>query len=90
MKNGVEIEDYVSGKAEVKILKIDKEKNISRIQITIHEGRNREVRKMCEAIGKSVIALHRSRIGTLDVKDLKIGEWRYIEKSEIESKVLKK
>ena len=83
LENGVEIEDYISGKAIVKILKIDEQKNISRLQITIHEGKNREVRKMCEAIGKNVIALHRVKIGNLDVKDLKIGEWRYLEKDEI-------
>ena len=52
LENGVEIEDYTSGKAKVRILKIDKEKDISRIEITIHEGKNREVRKMCAAIGK--------------------------------------
>ncbi len=52
LKNGVKIEDYVSGKAKVRILKIDKEFNKSRIEITIHEGKNREVRKMCNAIRK--------------------------------------
>ena len=62
------------GKAKVKILKIDEEKDISRIQITIHEGKNREVRKMCEAIGKRVLALHRCKIGNLQVKGLKIGQ----------------
>ena len=67
-----------------KILKIDKEKNNSRIQITIHEGKNREVRKMCESINKKVLSLHRSKIGNIDVKDLKIGTWRYLNKNEIE------
>lgn len=80
---GVQIEDYISGRAKVKILKIDKEKKISRIEITIHEGKNREVRKMCEAIGKKVIALHRSRINQINVKDLKIGEWRYLTDKEV-------
>ena len=47
LENGVEIDDYISGKAKVKILKVDKENNISRLKITIHEGKNREVRKMC-------------------------------------------
>ena len=84
LKNGVEIEDYISGKAKVKILKIDKEKNISRLEITIHEGKNREVRKMCEAIDKKVLALHRSRIGNLNVKDLKLGTWRYLKTREIQ------
>ena len=59
-------------------------KNISRIQITIHEGKNREVRKMCAAIGKRVLALHRCKIGNLGVKDLKLGTWRYLTKKEVE------
>lgn len=84
LEKGVKIEDYITKRAKVKILKIDNEKNISRIQITIHEGKNRQVRKMCEAVGKKVLALHRAKIGSIDVKDLKIGEWRYLSKKEIE------
>lgn len=83
LEKGVKIEDYVTSPAKVKILKIDKEKDISRIEITIHEGKNRQVRKMCEAIGKKVLALHRSKIGNLTVKDLKLGTWRYLKKSEL-------
>jgi len=83
IRNGIEIEDYITKEAKVKILKIDKEKDISRIQITIHEGKNRQVRKMCEAIGKKVLALHRSKIGNIDVKDLKLGTWRYLKKEEV-------
>ena len=75
---------YKTGKAKVKILKIDEEKSISRLQITIHEGKNREVRKMCEAIGKKVIALHRAQIGNITVKDLPLGKWRYLKQSEID------
>lgn len=72
------------GKAKVRILKIDEEKNISRLEITIHEGKNREVRKMCNAIDKKVLALHRSKIGHIDVKDLKLGQWRYLRKDEVD------
>ena len=60
LKKGVDIGDYITRPAQVKIMKIDEEKNISRIEITIHEGKNRQVRKMCEAIDKKVLALHRS------------------------------
>ena len=84
LRSGVELDDgYITKPAKVKILKIDEEKNISRLQIVIHEGKNRQVRRMCESINKKVLALHRSKIGNIDVKDLKIGEWRYLKKSEI-------
>ncbi len=89
LEDGVKIEDYTSGKAKVKILKIDKENDISRIEITIHEGKNREVRKMCNGIGRKVLALHRSKIENIDVKSLKLGEWRYLTNKEISS-LLKK
>ena len=89
LKNGVDIGDFVTSKAEVKILKIDEQKNISRLQITIHEGKNRQIRRMCEAIGKKVISLHRSKIGNLTVKDLPLGTWRYINKKEIETLIEK-
>ena len=89
LEEGVEIEDYTSGKAKVKILKTDTEKDISRIEITIHEGKNREVRKMCNAIGRNVLALHRSKIEGIDVKNLKLGEWRYLTSKEV-AKLLNK
>ncbi len=85
LRSGVEIEDYITRPARVKILKTDTEKNISRIEITIHEGKNRQVRKMCEAIGRNVMALHRSKIGNIGVKDLKIGEWRYLNLKEVKT-----
>lgn len=84
LKNGVEIEGYVTKPAQVKILKTDEEKNISRLAITIHEGKNRQVRKMCEAIGKKVQALHRTKIGNIEVKELKLGTWRYLRPDEVE------
>lgn len=84
LEKGVLVDDYITQPAKVKILKIDEKKNVSRVAITIHEGKNREVRKMCEAVGYSVIALHRTKIGNLSVKDLKIGEWRYLSQKEIE------
>lgn len=88
LKNGVKIDnDYITKPAKVKILKIDEEKDISRIQIIIHEGKNRQVRKMCEAINKKVLALHRSKIGKIDVKDLKLGQWKLLSLKEIENNV---
>ena len=84
LKSGIKIdEEYVTKPANVRILKIDNDKKISRVEITIHEGKNRQVRKMCEAIGKKVIALHRAKIGNIGVKDLKMGTWRYLTKEEV-------
>lgn len=88
LKKGVEIDDngtpYITKPAIVKILKTDTEKGISRLEITIHEGKNRQVRKMCESVGRKVLALHRTKIGDISVKDLKIGTWKYLKKFEIE------
>lgn len=85
LKNGIDIGGFITNKANVKILKIDEEKNITRLQIAIHEGKNRQIRRMCEAINKKVLSLHRSKIGDISVKDLKIGTWRYLKEIEIEN-----
>ena len=86
LAEGIKLDDgFTTSKAKVKILKIDEESHISRIQITIHEGKNRQVRRMCEAIGKKVLALHRSKIGDITIKDLKLGDWRFLKQSEIDS-----
>lgn len=84
LRSGIEIDGYKTSPAKAKIIKEDKEKNITRLEIVIHEGRNRQVRKMCDAIGKKVIALHRAKIGSVNVKDLKLGTWRYLTKKEID------
>lgn len=84
LKNGVKIEDYLTKPAKVKILKIDIDKKQSRLEITIHEGKNRQVRKMCEAINHKVLALHRSKIAGIGVKDLALGKWRYLSEKEVD------
>ena len=83
LRDGVKIDNYITKPAKVRILTIDEENNKSRLEIQIHEGKNRQVRKMCEAIWKKVLALHRSKIGDIGVKDLEIGAWRYLTDLEI-------
>ena len=53
------------------------------MKITIHEGRNRQVRRMCEAVGHPVLFLKRISIGGLRLGNLKPGEWRYLTASEL-------
>ena len=84
LRSGVKIDDYITKPARVKILKTDTEKDISRLEITIHEGKNRQVRKMCEAVGRKVLALHRSKIGGIGVKDIELGKWRYLTANEVQ------
>ena len=83
LRNGVQIEDYTTSKAKAKRIQYNPDKKQTRIVITIHEGKNRQVRKMCEAIGKKVIALHRSKIGNIEVKDIPLGKWRYLTQNEV-------
>ncbi len=83
LQQGVEIENYKTRPAKVKILKTDEEKKQTRLEITIHEGKNRQIRKMCETVGYKVLALHRSKIAGIGVKDLPLGKWRYLKKDEV-------
>lgn len=85
LRKGVKIDDYTTRPAKVKILKKDEEKDISRLEITIHEGKNRQVRRMCESVGRRVIALHRSKIGNIGVKDIELGKWRYLKDFEVKT-----
>ena len=87
LRKGVKIDDYTTKHAKVKILKTDTEKKFSRLEITIHEGKNRQVRKMCEAVNRKVLALHRSKIGGIGVKDIELGKWRYLRENEIQKLV---
>ncbi len=85
LRQGIDIGGYITKPAKVKILKIDEEKQITRLEIIIHEGKNRQVRKMCESIGHKVLALHRSAIAGIGVKNIELGKWRYLSKEEIKN-----
>ena len=83
LRTGVKIEEYITSPARVELLLKDNTNNISRILIEIHEGRNRQVRKMCEAIGLSVIALKREGVGGLTCEGVERGKWRYLTEDEV-------
>lgn len=86
LEKGIMLDDGLTSPAKVLVLKNDSDKVI--VKITIHEGRNRQVRRMFEAISHEVKALHRMSIGFLNVKDLERGTYRRL--SEIEILQLKK
>jgi 23S rRNA pseudouridine2605 synthase len=78
---GIAIEDYITTPASLKIVRQAIENSI--VEITIHEGKNRQVRKMCAAIGHEVIQLQRTKIGEIGLDYLNPGQWRYLNKKEI-------
>lgn len=80
-KSGLLIDDYKTAPAILEILK--KNKDTSLIKITIHEGKNRQVRKMCETIGHKVIKLKRISIGSISLGKLASGEYRFLNEKEI-------
>ncbi len=70
LKRGVQLEDGKTSPADAKLLAP------STVELTIHEGRNRVVRRMFAALGYDVVALHRIRVGKLTLGDLRPGEWK--------------
>lgn len=80
-RRGIQIEDYVTSPALLKVSGEVKGNNI--VEITIHEGKNRQVRKMCSAIGHEVIKLKRIKIGNISLRGLQTGHWRYLHEEEV-------
>ncbi|KAB3534004.1 rRNA pseudouridine synthase [Alkaliphilus pronyensis] len=80
-KNGLVIEDYITSPAKIKILST--EDNASIVEIIIREGKNRQIRKMCDAIGHPVLELKRIAMGEIKLGSLKVGAWRLLTKEEI-------
>lgn len=81
LRTGVMLEDGMTAPAQVRLLKV--EKGNAWLEITIHEGRNRQVRRMAEAVGHPVLYLCRVKYAFLDLKGLKKGEFRYLTPREV-------
>lgn len=84
LKNGVMIDDCLVKASRVKLKKVDPAKGTSMVEITIHEGKNHQVKKMFEAVGFLVDKLTRERIGIFQIKDLKSGEYRKLTPKEVQ------
>lgn len=82
---GVIIDGKKTYPAKIRI--VEEKGRFSIVEIKIHEGRNRQVKKMCEEINHKVVELHRKSIGNLDIDDLEPGKWKYITKKEIVEKL---
>lgn len=78
---GIDIGGYITAPAELKIISFDKD--VSTIEIGIHEGKNRQIRKMCAALNHEVLSLKRIAIGDIKLGYLKRGEYRNLNNDEI-------
>ncbi|MGN0784322.1 MAG: pseudouridine synthase [Candidatus Aphodomorpha sp.] len=84
LTNGVLLDDGMTAPARVDCIRTTQRGDTSFL-ITIHEGRNRQIRRMAEAIGHRTLRLKRERFGCLELGTLKPGEWRYLTESELTS-----
>lgn len=78
LKKGVDIGGYITKPAQIR-----KRQNKDEIEIIISEGKNRQVRKMCDAVGLKVLNLKRIKIGNINLGNLKKGDFRFLTKNEI-------
>lgn len=83
LARGVIIDGRKTSRAKIKLRKVDKKKQTSIVEVTIHEGRNHQVKKMFEACGYEVLKLKREKFAFLDVKSLKPGEYRNLSIKEV-------
>jgi pseudouridine synthase len=89
LRQGITIEGKKTAPAQIKLIEKLSIKNAklqnAKLLITIHEGRNRQVRNMCEAIGHKVINLKRIAIGSLELGSLPKGKWRHLTAKEVKN-----
>lgn len=78
----IDLDGYTIRPPKVKLIRAEGHR--AKLQITIHEGRNRQVRRMCEAAGMTVTRLKRIKEGNLSLGDLPMGKWRYLTSDEVE------
>lgn len=81
LRDGVMLEDGMTAPAKARVSKYDGEN--SYVEITIHEGKNRQVRRMFEAVGHQVRGLRRVKVGNLSIKDMERGQYRHLTQEEV-------
>lgn len=83
LREGVELEDGRTAPAGIRVLSASRRR--SRVELTLHEGRKHQVKRMLEAVGHPVRRLHRSRYAGLDLDGLEEGRWRTLTRDEVET-----
>lgn len=76
LKNGVDIGDYFTNPAKVRMIGNNK------VEVIISEGKNRQVRRMCESVGINLLNLRRTKVGKIDLGTLQTGKYRYLTEEE--------
>lgn len=84
LKNGVMLDDVLVKASRVKLKKVNQENSTSMVEITIHEGKNHQVKRMFESVGFHVEKLTRERIGIFDINNLKSGQYRKLTPKEVQ------
>ncbi len=84
LRSGILLEDGLTAPAEVRIISYDAEMDLSKIEMTIHEGRNRQIRRMLAAVKSDVISLKRIKFAGLNLHGIKRGMYRALSKEEID------
>lgn len=84
LTTGVMLEDGITQPAKVELCSVDEKRGQAVVQLTIHEGRNRQVRRMCEAVGHPVIQLKRIQLGFLTLGNLLAGQYRELKPEEVD------
>lgn len=86
MRKGMKIEDFKTAPADVVIVSAAKERSV--LEIVLYEGKNREIRKMCEQLGLEVMRLRRTAIGPVKLGMLPTGKWRHLQPKEVRALVM--
>ena len=82
LKQPIELDGYLIRTPGIKLLRT-REKGQAQLLVTIHEGRNRQVRRMCDAAGMKVLRLQRISEGSVKLGDLELGKWRHLTQEEL-------
>jgi 23S rRNA pseudouridine2605 synthase len=83
LRTGVELDDGTTAPAEARLLRTGGASSV--LELTLHEGRKHQVKRMCDAVGHPVLQLHRSRYAGLGLGELEPGEWRELTAAEVKA-----